>query len=378
MYAHPWALAEMGVEAALDELGDLGVDGLQLALSYHVASFLTPRSPRGRVRAGDLGSVSVRYERGDNGLRPTVHVPAAEAVPKVLSAAAGRGMQVIAWLVYLYDHDLAGRYPDVAVRNAFGDVHPAQLCPSQPAVRDYVLGLTSAVVELRASSDGLTGLHAESLSCLPWDYGLLGLKTAVALGQETARLLGLCFCEACRRRALEAGIEVEKIAEHVRDRVDAGLSTGFMGAPDPVDAVAPYQDLLAGVTTELNRAVAALVYARDLRFSSTAAEPMAGRADDASRSAVRTLVDEVRVKVQPGASDEEVTLQRAAALSGCRPGTHEFAQYQLQQFTSYADLERAVMAAVSAGIEHHRFYEHSVLTDQHLEWLRRIRRWMST
>src|SRR5690606_1332902 len=118
VYAHPWALAEMGVEAALDELADLGVDGLQLALSYHVASFLSPRSPRGRVRAGDLGSVSMWLDPPPSGLRPCVDTQAASAAPEILRKAADRGMQVVAWLVYLYNHDLARRHPEVAVRNA--------------------------------------------------------------------------------------------------------------------------------------------------------------------------------------------------------------------------------------------------------------------
>src|SRR5690554_446665 len=109
VYAYPWALAEIGVERALDELAAVGVDGLQLALSYHVASFLTPRGPRRRVLGGDMGSVWFDYEAASPGawpVRPKVLREAADAVPEVLRGAADLGMQVVAWLVYLYNHDL--------------------------------------------------------------------------------------------------------------------------------------------------------------------------------------------------------------------------------------------------------------------------------
>ncbi len=372
VYAHPWALAEMGVDAALDELADLGVDGLQLALSYHVASFLTPRSPRCRVHAGDLGSVSMWLDPPPSGLRPSVDTQAASAVPEIKRRDADREIQVVAWLVYLYNHDLASRYPEAAVRNAFGDAHPAQLCPSQPAVRDYVLTLTAAALDLGSSCGGMGGVHAESLSFLPWDYGLLGLKSSVHLDGEPARALGLCFCEACKQRAGDAGLDPDSLARAARDLVNQALVTMTAQGTDANELTA-YENLLSEVTLELNREVAEMVKTRELRFSSTAGEPSVGRSDHSSSSAVRALVDEVRVKLSPGLGADHVETQREDALTGCKPGTQVFAQYQLHQFSTFEALAAAVDTASSVGIDHHRFYEHSVMTQEQVDWLRQVR-----
>src|SRR5690606_23228881 len=104
------------------------------------------------------------------------------------------------------------------------------------------------------------------------------------------------------------------------------------------DEAAAYSDLLAGATLELNREAAALVAARDLRFSSTAGESEPERGDRGAAAAVNALVDEVRVRMVPGATAAQVTAWRDAALTGCRPGTHAFAQYRLPDFQDGAAL----------------------------------------
>ncbi|HEX7000127.1 MAG TPA: hypothetical protein VF164_00360 [Trueperaceae bacterium] len=374
VYAHPWALGDVGVERALNELAAAGVDGIQLSLSYHAASVLTPRSPRRRVFHDDRGSAYFDYQAAAPGpwrLRPRVLADAAEVVPRVIEGAAARDIQVVAWLVYLYGHDLASRHPDLAVRDAWGSVHPAQLCPSQPAVREHALRLTSAALSLDPTGAAFGGLHAESLSFLPWSYGLPGPKAAVRLDASAARMLGLCFCDACRGRAREAGLDPDAAARTVRSLFDASVA-GASPARGR-DEAAAYSDLLAGATLELNREAAALVAARDLRFSSTAGESEPERGDRGAAAAVNALVDEVRVRMVPGATAAQVTAWRDAALTGCRPGTHAFAQYRLPDFQDGAALTAAVSAARSAGIESHRFYEFSLLAEEHLGWLRACR-----
>lgn len=373
VYAHPWALGDLGVERSLDELASAGIDGIQLSLSYHATAVLTPRSPRRRV-FHDRGSAYFDYQAAAPGpwrLRPRVLADAAEVVPRVIEGAAPRGMQVVAWLVYLYGHELAGRHPELAVRDAWGDVHPANLCPSQPTVRELAVRLTSAALSLDPTGAAVGGLHAESLSFLPWSYGLPSPKAAVRLDERAARLLGLCFCGACRERAREAGLDPDGVARTVRALFDAAVA----GAPPSRahDEAAAYSDLLADATLELNREAAALVAARGLRFSSTAAEAEPERADRGVAPRVRALVDEVRVRMVPGATAAQVAAGLDAALAGCRPGTHAFAQYRLPDFADGPALTAAVSAACSAGIEGHRFYEFSLLTEEHLSWLRACR-----
>src|SRR5690606_38739311 len=84
---------------------------------------------------------------------------------ELLSSLAERGFDVIAWVVYLYNHNVAKRHRELSVENAFGDRHGAQLCPANPAVRGYAATLTDAVMQ----APDLDGLVAESLSFLPYD-----------------------------------------------------------------------------------------------------------------------------------------------------------------------------------------------------------------
>lgn len=397
IYAYPWALGDLGVESALDELQGVGIDGLQLALSYHVASYLTPRNPRRRLVAGDLGSVWFDYLAGvPDGwpVRPKVREDAAIAVPQVLRMAGERGMQVIGWLVYLYNHDLASRYPELTVHNAFGDASFAQLCPANPIVREYSVRLTEAAL----ATGTMTGLHAESLSFLPWGYGLIGLKSTVMLSDGVQNLLGLCFCEHCRLLAKTAGLDVERLVRATRSMIDEALSEpglhpgaqGYGRATDEAGAfaggwpaagqvpgidvgfledLAAYRDVRAVATESLNVRVAEVVDG-GIRFSTTATEPDTGRMDGDVAKRLRPAVDEVRVRVAAGTGVGALVDGLARALSGCRDGTGAFAQYRIQDFRSQAEFLESIEAAVAAGIRSHRFYEYSVLTDQHVGWLK--------
>ncbi len=377
VYAYPWFFGDQGIDASLDELAAIGVDGIQLALSYHVADFVTPRGRHVKVRAGDLGSVWFDHAKAlsrESPLDPTLLADAAEAAPHVINGASERGLQVIAWLVFLYTHDLARRRPELAVRNAFGDPHPAQLCPSQPLVRDHVAHLTAAALCLDPTGSSVTGLHAESLSFLPWDYGLLAPKVAVRLGPEASRLLSLCFCGACRARAKAEGVDAEAARSAAREALESWLSGApTRTPPGSTSAVRAYGAVAAQTTLEVNRAAAQLAAEAGLRYSTTAAEDDDRRPDGTAVAPVRDLVDEVRIKVAAGASPVDLRNEVAAQIAGCRPEARAFAQYQLAAFGNGADLRDAVAAAEEAGIEHHRFYEYSVMTEGHLEWLRSAR-----
>lgn len=375
IYAHPWALIDHGVETALDELTQLGVDTLQLALSYHVASFVTPRNPRRRVYGGDDASVNVRYEPAATGflaLRPTVNERAARALPDILAAASERGIRVIAWLVYLYSHDLARRHPEAAIQNAFGDRHPGQLCPSSLQVREYVDRLTLSVVALRDAFGAISGLHAESLSFLPWNYGLLGLKSATQPGERAQRELALCFCRACRSRAAEDGLDADATARFMK------LRLGNLGNPRPESTESEemfeaYSKAVSQSTVELNTKVRDLAAAAGIAFSTNAADGAGGRTDDGVVPRLRELVDEVRVRVPPKTTKVRLAESVAASLTGCRPGTRVFAQHQIHLFTDGDAFLDAIVAAEEAGIHEHRIYEHSVLCEEHLAWIRRAR-----
>jgi hypothetical protein len=59
-WAYPWDIANMGVDNALSEMHDLGLDGLDLASNYHPITSLSPRAPSRRILNTELGAVFFR------------------------------------------------------------------------------------------------------------------------------------------------------------------------------------------------------------------------------------------------------------------------------------------------------------------------------
>ncbi len=49
VWAYPWDLHDLGLDEATAQMGELGVNMLSLATSYHAGRFLQPGNPRGRV-----------------------------------------------------------------------------------------------------------------------------------------------------------------------------------------------------------------------------------------------------------------------------------------------------------------------------------------
>jgi len=382
IYAYPWDLYAHGPEAALEDLRDRGVDAVQLSFTYHVATFLTPRATAGRVRFGELGAV--QFDPATLGrawpVKPVVapYVAGPQYVSHLLAAIAGSGLQAIAWVVYLYNHNLASRRPDLAVENAFGDRHGAQLCPANPLVRAYVHAITDAVL----SHGPLSGLVTESLSYLPYDYGFLNLKAAVRPSAAAALLLGLCFCEHCRARAEEAEVDASSLRRAVARAVDRELSR----LPDGADAageasalveqdadLSAYMAVRTETATSLQREVLEKARRWGLRTGSNSAEGQDARVTGVPNEAIRPVRSEYRFEVFPGwdelRCDEAVAVAREAAGP-------EVPVYALAQLSNFGDARSFVssLAAVSRrGVRHFRFYEFGLLSGRQLEWLRTAR-----
>lgn len=379
MQAYPWDLYSHGPEAALDELRACGVDAVQLSFSYHVASFLTPRQPAGRVRAGEPGAI--QFDPSVLGsawpVEPVVapYVTGPGYVAGLLEAAAERELRVTAWVVYLYNHALASRRPDLAVENAYGDRHGAQLCPANPLVRQYVRSLTEAVL----SHEQLTGVFVESLSYLPYDYGLLNLKAAVRPGAESALLLGLCFCEHCRGRARAAGVEAEGLRRAVARAVDHELSRlpDGAGAGDEARALVEqggdlraYLDVRAGTAGSLQREVLQAARSRGLRTATNAAERQDPRVTGVTAEAIGALRTDYRFEALPGCDDRRRDEAVAAARAAAGPSATVYALAQLGSFPDERSFVSSLAALSERGVRRFRFYEFGLLSRRQLAWLR--------
>ena len=383
MYCHPWEFHDHGVERVLADLERCGIDAVQLSFNYHVASFISPRNPKRRIYAGELGSLHFHpsaLRTADWPCEPPVssEVTGERYMPELLEELAGRGMAVVAWVIYLYNHALARRRPDLAIQNAYGDTSGAQLCPTNPSVRAYVDALTTAVI----GHAPLTGLVAESLSFLPYDYGLLNLKSAVSPSATAGRLLSLCFCTHCRARADAAHIDSEGLRRTVVDALEQEWSR----LPEALGWAAPgssavealrehstdlrgYLEVRAGTAASLQRAVLTRALEAGLRTGTSAVGSHDDHVTGVPNDAVRDLRSEYRFEVLPDHTPEAVAAAVAGARAGAGPTAEIYALAQLSNFTTESSFRSTLEAVTALGIRRFRFYEYGLLSESQLSWI---------
>src|SRR5205807_1465358 len=151
-------------------------------------------------------------------------VDRSDLLADVCRMASARSLTARAWTVFLHNHTLGTAHPDCACRNAFGDAHLTDLCPSNPDVRAYVTALTADI-----GSKGVAAVVAESLHFHGLEHGFHHERYFIELGALGRYLLGLCFCDHCLEAARRRGVNAEKLrVEVVRE-----LERRFAADPGP-------------------------------------------------------------------------------------------------------------------------------------------------
>jgi hypothetical protein len=247
LYCSTADLAAEDPRPVLERAVAAGIAGLTLAAAYHEASDYLPHNPRFRVHytpAGvAFGADRARYPAE---LPPPPMLPACGGVDqleRLCEEAGAMGVPVDAWVVYLHRD---GRPPGPGtVENAFGDPYPVALCPASPVARQYSIALTEDVCRYPVAA-----VSAESLHYHPLDHGAHHERRMAGPGERAAFLLSLCFCASCRRAAVDAGVDADRLARWVRAQVD-----GADSEPDPAD-LHRYLDLRVGHVTTLVQACA--------------------------------------------------------------------------------------------------------------------------
>jgi hypothetical protein len=238
LFTFAYDILEEGVDQVVRNAADrAGVNGLLMATTYHQGRDIFPHARRRRVRYLEPG---VTFFRPDPGLyrglaiqpRPA-SILADPAAPDPLAAlVAGAGaaaMNVLAWTIFLH-HDRPGEHIEFTPRNAFGDAIQTDLCPSNPAVREYSRALAEDV-----SSRGVSHVLAEAVHFFPLEHGVHHERYFVPLGPRTRFLLGLCFCVACLASARTAGVDGDRLRQWTSRRIEAAFAADVDDAPGDLD-----------------------------------------------------------------------------------------------------------------------------------------------
>lgn len=241
IFAFATDLTDEGFDTVLGRVQGAGLAGISLACAYHHARDIFPHNPVRKVRFLEGGRVffqpdPARYAAGP--IQPVVSTLAQEYDPlaALLAAADQRGLAVRGWTVFLHNTTLGSQHPDCTVQNVFGDPYLTTLCPANPAVRTFAVGLATDL-----ATRGVQTILAESLDYGGFDHGYHHERSFVPLSPVARFLLGLCFCNHCTQEITTAGVDVASVRAAVRTVLDAvliGQSGGLPGTAVTWETVA--------------------------------------------------------------------------------------------------------------------------------------------
>lgn len=371
MWAYVWDFADVGINKAVRELRSAGLDAVSVAAKYHTVEHLRPRARRERWfvarHAACYFRPTLRLYRATP-LKPIASplLKDGDLFGQICEAASKGGLKVIAWTVFLHDTRLGLMHPDACMVNCFGDVYTSNLCPANPAVREFCKALVRDL-----SRYPLMAIEAESLH-----YGGVGHfhaheKIGVILGEAGSFLLGLCFCRHCQTEAKRDGLKAARLRPLVAQLLEPTFQTGKPPAESTDELFDRHPDLRAFADAR-ERVVADLV-------AEVAAESkvplsfilMGSRWDiGASVSALNNIVARFEILAYTPSS-QEVAQRTKAALQEIKEGERLVVGLQTYPPAApdAATLKANVQAAWQAGARCLSFYHYGIMPPANLAWV---------
>jgi hypothetical protein len=321
-YAYPWDF--LGDPEAASRARDIGVDVVALAATYHATRAASPLHPTRRLNDVPYSASYIpRRDEAWRGHRLTPRVPEWLDTDNAFGIAHQQlsdvGLPVDAWIVLTHLDDAGYEYPDLVTRNAFSEIYPYALCPSNDDVRQYCSTLVREILR----STTLHGVVLEACGPVGVEHAGVHDKNEFALFSVTqARLLSLCFCSACERAMRERGIDPDELSRLVRIGVDAHASSLQGALGDELDnEVAQFRGTLsANLRSDLIKEVhdlqpnAAVTLHGSAQRWATGSFPAIG---DTSLHAVSSLVANCW---SASSADEELRSAKTRALGGPKLG----------------------------------------------------------
>ncbi len=215
VYCFATDVRDEGADVVLSNLQErAGVDGVTMAVKYHMARDVYPHNPKRRVASVGAGVYyhPALQSYADEALIPTI-APAAQGqdvLGELCRSASRCNMSVGAWIVLLHS-DEADIPAAVMQHNCFGEVAGGTLCPAHAGVVRYCRQMVEEICNYP-----IDVLRAESAHFHGLDHGHHHERLLEEIDPVALFLLGLCFCESCIVRAELADIDGERLRETVK------------------------------------------------------------------------------------------------------------------------------------------------------------------
>jgi len=376
LWAYPWDLLDEGVESVVDRCRQLGVNELNLATNYHSVQPFLPHNPERKTFFAHASSYFQPDKERYGRLSPVPNEEMGDEdwLARIDDALAGTDVSLNSWTIGCHNSRLGMANPDLTLESPFGDSLAFGLCPSQPAVQTFLQSLLS---DLTARAD----FNRVELETFDYFYGTgFGWhhdKYHVELGRLGEFLFGLCFCDACREHANDAGVNVET----ARQQAQAGIRKAIDGDGTP--------DVKLVEWIDERPELAAYVDARSETLTSLYADLREAAEDDidlgryagffeledawmhgADLEALSDYLDYHTV-IAYESSREAVTdrVEAAERLTGDAPLHAGIlpGHPAVKDASTVADI---VEGLSERGIERVSFYNYGLLSDRNLEWIR--------
>jgi hypothetical protein len=225
----------------ISELQSHGFTGINLALNYHASrDFLLRQGPRLEyLRDGFHYYLPNLNYYPQGGLVPHKedHLGDDSLLRSVISSADEMDFEINAWAVYLHNSAVGFKHPYSTVTNVYDNHFLSELCPSNPGVRAYVLGLSKDLC-----SRGIKTLGIESLRFHGLRHGEHHERFFLDMSPVTEFLLSLCFCESCASKYDNAGGDSATLKSKVMKALEV-----FLADSDPWMGVTLSKENLAEI-----------------------------------------------------------------------------------------------------------------------------------
>ena len=210
----PHTFVRQRPKEVIPELQDSGFTGINLALNYHASrDFILRQGPQLEYLADGFHYYKPNLEcYPEIALKPAPldHFVDSKMLDSVISSGLELNFAINAWAVFLHNSALGIRNPESTVVNAYGNHFLSELCPANPKVRGYVMGLTADL-----SSRGISSLAMESLHFHGARHGEHHERFFLEMSPTTEFLFSLCFCEACINRFHHSGGDAHLLKRRV-------------------------------------------------------------------------------------------------------------------------------------------------------------------
>jgi hypothetical protein len=375
LWAYPWDLLDEGVTSIVQRCHELGVDELNVATNYHSVQAFLPHNPDRKTFFAHASAYFQpnKDQYGRLSPVPNEQMGSKDWIARIDDAITGTDLQLNSWTIGCHNSRLGMANPDLTLESPFGDSLAFGLCPSQPEVQEYLTGMLSDL-------DARAKFSRIELETFDYFYGTgFGWhhdKYHLQLGRLGEFLFGLCFCDACRKRALDAGVDARTAQQQARDGIHHAINSG--GIPDTTprewsDAqseLSAYIDFRMDTLTDMYADLQATVNAdtdlgRYAGFFNIEDAWMHG----ADLDALSQHLDYHTVIAYESSREEAVQriktanklVESAPLHTGVLPGHPE-----IHNRETVVDL---VDGLASAGTERVSFYNYGLLPERNLDWI---------